>query len=83
RGKDQVRQGFTDILAYDRAVGARVGPLAFSGTRLFVEWAYDTVTGPGDKQVTRGIDIIEFRDGLISLKEAFRKAPAQQHASTA
>lgn len=77
RGRDEVKKGFTEILAYDRALGARTGPLMFADGRLFVEWSYDTVNSGGEKQVTRGIDIIEFRDGLISLKEAFRKAPAQ------
>ncbi len=83
RGKGEVRQGFIDILAYDSATSARTGPVAFAGDRLYAEWAYDTPDGRGGTQVTRGIDIFEFRDGRISLKEAFRKAPAQERPAHA
>ncbi|SED58706.1 Ketosteroid isomerase-related protein [Rhizobiales bacterium GAS188] len=80
RGRDEARQGFADILAYDSATGVHAGEQTFAEDRLYAEWAYDTADGRGGTRLTRGIDVIEFRDGRISLKQAFRKAPAQARA---
>jgi ketosteroid isomerase-like protein len=77
RGRDAVQQGFAEMLAYDAATGVHAGQQTFVGDRLYAEWAYDTPDGRGGTQLTRGIDIIEFRDGRISLKQAFRKTPAR------
>jgi ketosteroid isomerase-like protein len=82
RGRAAARQSFLDILAYDDALGVHPGKVAFADGRLFAEWAYDTRDTQGKRQLTRGIDIFEFRDGQIVLKDAFRKAPAEarQHS---
>jgi len=83
RGQAAVRQGFLDILAYDDALAVHPGKVAYADGRLFAEWAYDTRDARGKRQVTRGIDIFEFRDGRIVLKDAFRKTPAKARQQSA
>ena len=84
RGRAAVRQGFLDILAYDDALGVHPGKVSLADGRLFAEWAYDTRNAQGKRQITRGIDIFEFRNGQIVLKDAFRKTPAEaRHRSAA
>ncbi len=76
RGREAVRAGFAEILAYDKATAVRTRNLTFVGDRLYAEWEYDIPDDAGGTRLARGMDIIEFRGGRISLKEAFRKSAA-------
>lgn len=63
-GKADVERGFRRIIAYDRGKAMVPGASAYFGGRGYVEWRSGEV---------RGFDILEFRDGLICKKDAFRK----------
>ncbi|NRG42327.1 nuclear transport factor 2 family protein [Rathayibacter sp. VKM Ac-2804] len=73
-GKEQVREGFALMLAFDTGQERHEeGEPLISGTRGAATWSF-TGTGPdGAPQVTRGCDIYEFRGGKIARKDAFRK----------
>lgn len=64
RGKAEVERGFRAIMAYDRDKAMVPADGVYFGGRGYVEWRSGDV---------RGFDILTFRDGLISRKEAFRK----------
>ncbi|MWV47960.1 nuclear transport factor 2 family protein [Rathayibacter sp. VKM Ac-2803] len=73
-GKEQVREGFALMLAFDTGQERHEdeGPL-IAGSRGAGTWSF-TGTGPdGTVLVTRGCDIYEFRGGKIARKDAFRK----------
>ncbi|KQQ20708.1 hypothetical protein ASF48_08895 [Rathayibacter sp. Leaf299] len=73
-GREQVREGFALMLAFDTGQERHedAQPL-IAGTRGAGTWSF-TGTGPdGEVQVTRGCDIYEFRGGRIARKDAFRK----------
>ena len=44
-----------------------------AGNHGFTEWTLRTRGEDGEVQEVRGCDLFEFRDGLISVKNAFRK----------
>ncbi|WP_219813479.1 MULTISPECIES: nuclear transport factor 2 family protein [unclassified Rathayibacter] len=73
-GKEQVREGFALMLAFDTGQERHEeGAPLIAGTRGAATWSF-TGTGPdGRPQVTRGCDIYEFRGGRIARKDAFRK----------
>lgn len=69
RGKAAAGEGFRTIMAYDRGGVMTIGRTTFVGDLAYVEW---TSRGPnGD---VRGIDVLEFRGGLIAVKDAYRKS---------
>ncbi|NQX13345.1 nuclear transport factor 2 family protein [Microbacteriaceae bacterium VKM Ac-2855] len=73
-GKEQVREGFALMLAYDTGQERHEEERPIiAGSRGAATWSF-TGQGPdGTVQVTRGCDIYEFRGGKIALKDAFRK----------
>jgi ketosteroid isomerase-like protein len=73
RGLDEVRRGFADMLAYDRARIHHPGKLAVFGDRAVAEWSFTEVTASGRERRIRGCDLFEFADGKICRKDAFRK----------
>lgn len=74
-GRDAVRDGFVRLLAYDHGESIGGDWLIAEG-RGYAEWRY-SVTGPdGSQRTVRGCDILIFRDGKISRKDAFRKMEA-------
>ncbi|NQX35872.1 nuclear transport factor 2 family protein [Herbiconiux sp. VKM Ac-2851] len=73
-GKEQVREGFALMLAFDTGQERHEeeNPI-IAGTRGAATWSF-TGAGPDGKVLTtRGCDIYEFRDGKIARKDAFRK----------
>ncbi|MBF4571665.1 nuclear transport factor 2 family protein [Herbiconiux sp. VKM Ac-1786] len=73
-GKEQVREGFALMLAFDTGQERHEeeNPI-IAGTRGAATWSF-TGAGPDGKILTtRGCDIYEFRDGKIARKDAFRK----------
>ena len=73
RGRDEVRRGFTEILAYESGGEARCGRVWISGDWAFVEWSYDEVADDGTITDIKGIDIFEFVGDKLRLKDAYRK----------
>lgn len=70
RGRVEVMRGFANMLSLDAGI-SRIEDVAHIGDRAYAEWSY---MSPAGVTSVRGIDIIEFRDGRITRKEAFRKA---------
>jgi len=64
RGKDGVREGFTQLLADVPNADWAVPTQIYEGDALFIEW---TATSAATK-VEDGIDTFIFRDGLIRLQ---------------
>ena len=68
RGKRAVRAGFETIMAHDRAGVMVPGRSVFQGNLGYAEWTSQSSHGD-----VRGIDVLVFRDGLIAVKDAYRK----------
>ena len=64
RGKDGVREGFTQLLADVPNADWTVPTQIYDGDALFIEW---TATSAATK-VEDGIDTFIFRDGMIRLQ---------------
>jgi hypothetical protein len=74
RGPEQVRRGFTEILAYDRG-RERHGGACFiiAGSVAVAEWSFQELGEDGQAVLIRGCDIFEFVGDKIRKKDAFRK----------
>jgi hypothetical protein len=64
RGKDGVREGFTQLLADVPNADWDLKTLIFADDVLFLEWAADAAR----TRVEDGIDTFVFRDGLIRVQ---------------
>ncbi len=64
RGKDGVRQGFTQLLADVPDAAWDLKTQIFEGDILFLEWAATSAA----TKVEDGIDTFVFRDGLIRVQ---------------
>ncbi|MEM7344019.1 MAG: nuclear transport factor 2 family protein [Chloroflexota bacterium] len=74
RGREEVRRGFTEILAFEAGGEARSGQVWFADDDYaFAEWSYDEVAKDGTITDIQGIDIFHFVDGKLRLKDAYRK----------
>lgn len=76
RGRDEVRQGFAELLAYDAGGESRSGDAFICGTRGALEWSYVFTDPDGRQREVRGCDLFEFRGNKIVAKNAFRKTTA-------
>ncbi len=47
-----------------------------SGERAVTEWRFTCTTPDGSRKDVEGLDVFHLRDGKISVKSTFRKAPA-------
>src|SRR4030095_1872421 len=77
-GRDAVRKGFEEMLAYDATGRSREGRSFVAGDLGVMEWSYvfSSVfsSTEGHQVEVRGCDIVEFRGLLICRKDAFRKS---------
>jgi uncharacterized protein (TIGR02246 family) len=73
RGRDQVRHGFAQMLAYDHGRERRGGRAFVLGDKAVAEWSFTETTPDGRQRLIRGCDIFEFADGKVCKKDAFRK----------
>jgi ketosteroid isomerase-like protein len=64
RGKDGIREAFTQLLADVPNAAWDLKTLIFDGDALFLEWAADA----GATRVDDGLDTFIFRDGQIRLQ---------------
>jgi hypothetical protein len=73
-GKEAVRGGFAQMLAYDQCAEGGGELVMVDHTHALMLW---TVKHRGSNQSVvgvRGCDVFEVRDGLIRRKDAFRKS---------
>ncbi|MEM7117004.1 MAG: nuclear transport factor 2 family protein [Chloroflexota bacterium] len=75
-GYDEVRRGFTEILAFEAGGEQRSGQVWFSGDYAFAEWAYDEMHEDGSLTEIKGIDVFHFVGNKLRLKDAYRKTRA-------
>ena len=75
-GREAVRRGVIDMLAYDRGGRSTAGPAFVAGGRGVAEWSYEFTAADGAVAVVRGCDLFEFDGDLIYRKDAFRKVYA-------
>jgi len=76
RGREAVRRGVIDMLAYDRGGKSKTGPAFVVDERGVAEWSYEFIAIDGAVTVVRGCDVFEFEGDLIRRKDAFRKVYA-------
>jgi len=82
-GKEAVRAGFSEMLAFDAKGESRSGRTFVAGDLGIAEWSYVFPRTRGASFEVRGCDIFEFRDGRVSRKDAFRKVLPATAASIA
>lgn len=68
RGKRDAGEGFELIMAHDGSGSMEVTHTVFIADRAYAEWVHRGPLGE-----VRGIDLLVFRDGLIAVKDAYRK----------
>lgn len=75
QGHDELRHGFSAVWqAIPDARWEDPRHVACGGERAFTEWVFrGTRLSDGTKVDSWGVDLFEFRDGLIAYKNTFRK----------
>jgi SnoaL-like domain len=68
-GQIELRAGISAMIAHDNAAAIEIVSWTELVSYAFVEWKYHYTDG----SIALGIDRIDFRDGLISRKQAYRK----------
>ena len=71
-GKEAVRAGFLKLLAHDNESVSEPGEMRIVGDWGVFTWGFRRSPKDGG-QLIRGVDLFEFRDGLIIRKDSFRK----------
>jgi hypothetical protein len=69
-GKDDVLAGIIKIIAYDDA-DREISPPVICDNKAFHTWVYTSKTT--GKVIAKGCDIFHFKNGLICIKDAYRK----------
>lgn len=72
-GREEVRRGFAEVLAYDAGRERRGGPAYVFGDRGAAEWSFIERDAEGREVEIRGCDLFEFSGDKIRRKDAFRK----------
>jgi ketosteroid isomerase-like protein len=73
RGRDEVRRGIEEVFASFPDARWSEPRHFIAGDRAVSEWVF-TGTGPdGTRVEVQGCDLFTFRDGLISIKNSYRK----------
>ena len=75
-GREAVRRGVIEMLAYDRGGKATTGVAFVADERGVAEWSYEFTAADGAVTAIRGCDIFDFDGDLIRRKDAFRKVYA-------
>ena len=68
-GRDAVRTGFAKMLSLDDAIEVEAISVDHLEDRAYAQWCFTLADG----SEVRGVDVIEFRGGKISVKQGFRK----------
>lgn len=72
-GRDAVRAAFEAVFRTFPDAHWGEGRHYVSGERGVSEWVFTGTSADGLRIEAQGVDLFEFRDGLIALKRAFRK----------
>jgi taurine dehydrogenase small subunit len=72
RGREELRAGIANMFAHDAGSVAEVSNVFVTDACAAWEWTYRWADSSGMPE-ERGCDLFEFREGLISRKNAFRK----------
>lgn len=75
-GREAVRRGVIEMLAYDRGGRPQTGAAFVADERGVAEWSYEFTAADGAVTAIRGCDVFEFEGDLIRRKDAFRKVYA-------
>lgn len=72
-GHEEVRRGFSLMLAFDHGRERHDGAAFIVDDVGVAEWSFDETTPDGRRRTIRGCDIFRFRGDRIVKKDAFRK----------
>ncbi|PLP56632.1 DUF4440 domain-containing protein [Mesorhizobium loti] len=72
-GKPAIRAKLTEIFADTSISPLACGRFFPHGEIGLMEWSIDKLMPDGKTKTIRGLDLYEFRDGLITLKDSYRK----------
>lgn len=72
-GREEVKRGFTEMLAHDAGGVSRTGDMFMAGDKAVVEWAYIFEDSAGRQTELKGVDIFTFSGDKICYKDAYRK----------
>lgn len=75
-GREDVRQGFEELIKHDEKSEARGGRVVIAGDIGIAEWSFVSMDERGREVEVRGCDIFEFAGDKVYRKDAFRKAKA-------
>ena len=75
-GREAVRAGFEELLAFDAGGESREGEAWVHGDRGVAEWSYVHTGDDGATIETKGCDLFRFEGDLIAVKDAYRKTTA-------
>jgi ketosteroid isomerase-like protein len=73
RGHAELAVGFRAMFDHDAGAVIEQGEPIILGEWAVSTWAYHFVNADGSRYCERGIDLWRFRDGMICLKDAYRK----------
>lgn len=76
RGRNEVRRGFAEILAFDQAGEGSSGVTLLEGDWAASQWELVRREAIGSQTVMKGCDFFAFSGDLIRLKDAYRKVHA-------
>jgi ketosteroid isomerase-like protein len=71
-GQAAVREGFARMLAHDDASEIEVKRLDMIEDRAYAQWRFVLADG----SEVHGVDVLEFRDSKIAVKQGYRKSRA-------
>jgi ketosteroid isomerase-like protein len=74
RGREAVIRRFAEVLADDRDCELHFEPSAVSGAFGICRWRLAGRTNDGASFWVEGVDVYEFRGGLIRFKDVYQKA---------
>jgi ketosteroid isomerase-like protein len=72
-GRENLRQGFTEMTTTETELETREGRIWVSGDHAFAEWSYDETGDDGLVVEIRGLDVIHIVEGKIKSIDAYRK----------
>jgi ketosteroid isomerase-like protein len=74
RGREAVVRRFAEVLADDRSCELHFEPATVSGAFGICRWRLAGRTNDGASFSVEGVDVYEFRGGLIRVKDVYQKA---------
>jgi ketosteroid isomerase-like protein len=74
-GREEMRVGIAEIFKSLPDAQWRNAKHFVADDRGVSEWTFTATRADGSKVEARGCDVFKFRDGLIALKDSFRKQP--------